>query len=280
VRVLRFADHYDLLSALVERSPTELQRRDLQRNQELQRWLALDAGQPVGAVTAFQRPDERTFLQFICREAGAYEPLAEAATTELGRPLHTVVDESNQEILEVLIEAGFATELTMERFEVPFDPALRILQRAWTPAAYRMHPADSVDRDALFELDNAIRGLVPGTDGWRGDRAMFEDELAEAPPFDPAAYLVAIHEPTGAYAGLVRIWRNPAGPRLGLIGVLPEHRGVPIAAALLRHALEAAADWGYDAFLTETSPENQSTYPLMRRLGAESRGRFHQLVRQ
>jgi GNAT superfamily N-acetyltransferase len=77
----------------------------------------------------------------------------------------------------------------------------------------------------------------------------------------------------------VRVWRNASGPRLGLVGVLPEHRSQPLAAVLLRQALTAAAAWGFDTFVSETSPHNPSTYPRVQRLGLEPAARLVQLVR-
>lgn len=78
----------------------------------------------------------------------------------------------------------------------------------------------------------------------------------------------------------MRIWRNPSGPRLGLIGVLPGHRSKPIAAALLKQALSAAATRGYVDLISETSPDNVYTYPRLRRMGATPIGSFEQMVRR
>ena len=77
-------------------------------------------------------------------------------------------------------------------------------------------------------------------------------------------------DPGRTPAGLVRIWRNPDEPSLGLIGVLPEHRHTLIAAALLQQALTAASGWGSETFLAATSPANAVIYPRMARLDAEA----------
>ena len=90
---------------------------------------------------------------------------------------------------------------------------------------------------------------------------------------------MAIDDQTGEYAGLIRIWRNPSGPRFGLIGVLPEYRGTPLAPALLKRALKAASRWGHDSFVAEVSPSNTAVHRRMVSLGAESRGRVLQLRR-
>lgn len=206
-------------------------------------------------------------------------PLTEAAATLRGS-LYTSADADDGETLDALNASGFAVELVMERFDIRFDRALTMLERARVPSGFSIHPADAVDEERLFTLDNTIRQDTPGTDGWRGDRQWFHEELSDAPPFDPTAYLVAVDNTNGEYVGLIRIWRNPTGPRFGLIGVIRQYRNTPIGAALLRQALSAASHWGESTFTTETSPGNQVIYPRMKRLGAESLGQFFQLVRR
>lgn len=183
------------------------------------------------------------------------------------------------ECVHALAAAGFETEAVGEVFRIRFDLAQRLLRRAWTPSGYRLERADRVDEAGLFTLDNALRNLVPGTDGWTGDRAAFREELT-SPEFDAGAYLVAVEEASHDLVGLVRIWRNATGPRLGLVGVLHAHRGQPVAAALLKEALLTAATWGFDEVVSETSPDNTHTYPRLRRMGATPIGSFMQMVRQ
>lgn len=165
-----------------------------------------------------------------------------------------------------------------DRFVVPFDAILRRLERtAWVPTGYAIRSVDDVDEDRAFELDNKGWNLVPGTDGWRGDRVWFGEEL-RSDEFDPAAYLIAIEETTVTYAGLLRVWRNPDGSRPGLVAVLPEHRVHSLAAALLKQGLGAASQWGFDTLATETSPQSPATYPRLIRMGSQPVGRFHQLT--
>ncbi len=151
------------------------------------------------------------------------------------------------------------------------------MRRAWIPSGYAVRSVADVDEERAFALDNRVRSLVPGTDGWIGNRDWFSDEL-RSEELDPNAYLLAVEQATDEFAGLVRIWRNPDGPRLGLIGILPEHRRTPLAAALLKQGLEAASTWGHEAFGTETSLANKGTYPALRRMGLTPVGRFHQLL--
>lgn len=232
----------------------------------------------MAAATAMRRPDDRTFLSIVGDDLDAHLILAEAAHRSLGVPVHLGVDGAAVDRLAAYGAAGFDVEITSERFRLRFDAVLDRVRRARVPPGITTSSAAEVDEGRLFRLDNAIRNDVPGTDGWRGNRDWFRDELATSPPFDASAYLVAIDDRNGDYVGLVRIWRNPGGPRFGLVGVVRSHRHSPIAAALLKQALEAAAAWGHPTFVTETSLSNGVIYPRMERVGAESLGRFHQLV--
>ncbi|MDH3190135.1 MAG: hypothetical protein OEM39_05790 [Acidimicrobiia bacterium] len=145
----------------------------------------------------------------------------------------------------------------------------------------RLAPAREVDSDRLFVLDNALRSDTPGTDGWVGNREWFAAELEE-----PAAYVAAVDVESAEPIGLVRIWRQPGKPHFGLIGVSRQHRGGGarggrgggVAAGLLRHGLEEAAEWGFDTFTADTSPSNTAIYSRMGRLGAESLGQSLQMV--
>jgi GNAT superfamily N-acetyltransferase len=279
VEVVQFTDEYELAAPVYGISPEELRARDDRQGQPLQRWIALGHGRALGAVSTWLRPDDRMLLYFVGRDPAVYPPLTDAVVEALSRRVYTFVDADDREAVEALQDSGFATELVEERFRIRFDRALARLERAWVPAGFSIHPADAVDEDRLFALDNTLRRDTLGTDGWFGDRDWFRDELAESPPFDPSAYLVAVDDRNGEYVGLVRIWRNPTGPRFGLIGVVRRCRNTPIAAALMKEALTAASSWGHGTFTTETSPANPIIYERMERVGAESLGQFLQMVR-
>ena len=274
-----FTDQYTSAARLLGTTEEELRHRIRVETHPRRRWLAFRGGNAVGVVVARLRPDDRMVLSFDCRELSAYGALTEVAAAALDRPLWTIVDSDDRPALIALRAAGFTSEFVGERFRIAFDSALDGLRRAWIPSGFSIHPADTVEEGRLFTLDNTVRHDVPGTEGWRGDREWFHEELVESPPFDPAGYLVAIDDRNGEYVGLVRIWRNATGPRLGLVGVIRQYRNTPIAAALLKHALTAASDWGHGSFVTETSRANTVIYPRLKRLGAESLGEFFRLVR-
>lgn len=271
MRVEPFAGQYEAVAALTGRPAQELRRRDEAR--PVRRWLAWAEGSVVAVATAATRPDRRTFLSLAGDPAG-YGLLTGAAAAALRRPLFTHADCGDGELLGVLAKAGFIEVLVFESFRIRFDDALAALRHARRPPSCSIVPASAAEPGRLFTLDVAVRQDVPGTDGWRGDRAMFLDELG-----DPAAYAVAVDGTNGEYAGLARVWRNPTGPRFGLVGVLRQYRGTPIGPALIRLVLEEAAGWGHDSFVTETSLTNRAVHPRLVKVAAERLGREAQLRR-
>lgn len=271
-----FDGDYDAIAPVHGVDATAVRTRDLRLGRP-KRWVAWDEGRAIATVTASPRPDQRLFMSFEGVD-DAIGPLALAAAQELDRPIHALVASSDTIRLDQLTNVGFVIESTIESFDVPFLAARRALRRAWLPAGHRVISAAVADRTRLFELDNLVRNDVPGCDGWLGRREWFDAELDDAPPFDPDAYLVMEHMASCAYVGLVRIWRNPTGPRLGLVGTRRTHRRAPFAAHLLDLALRAASGWGFDTFATEASTANRVTHPALRRLGAMSTGMSHQLV--
>ena len=243
------------------------------------RWLAVQDDVAIAAVSARRRPDSRFFVSLVGQDRTAHEPLVATAGEALMSALHTFVNEADSDSIRELRRAGFDVEVVEEAFRIRFDRVLSRLRRSWIPRGIGVHPADSVDPDRLVKLDNSIRQDVPGCDGWQGDRTWLAAELAESPPFDRSAYLVAVDERNGDHVGLIRIWRNPDGPRLGLVGVTRSHRNTTLAAGLLKQALTAASRWGHDSFVAETSPDNPVVYRRMASVGAESLGRFFQMAR-
>lgn len=278
--VARFHDQYALAAAAYGTTVDELRERDRSRTSPPHRWLALDGNRAAGAVVVSRRPDRRAFLSFACPDPAAYAPLVRAVAADgCGGRLYATADAADPELLDALRSAGFVEEYEFERFRVSFAAALAAVARSPLPSGFIIEAADDVDERRLFTLDATVRQDVPGTEGWRGDRAMFHAELAEAPPFDRSAYLVAVDAENGEYAGLARIWRNPSGPRFGLVGVTRQYRTTLVGPALIRLALEGAAGWGHETFDTEASTANPVTFKRLKRLG-ESLGRDYQLVRR
>ncbi len=233
-------------------------------------WVAQEGSRVIAAAETLLRPDDRLFVRFA-GDPAATGPLARHIAVATEHRIHASAP-ADTSLVGQLVTAGFDIENTIEHFTVPFDSALSAVSRAHLPARYRLIDVSGADHDRLFNLDNQVRQLVPGTDGWHGNRVWFEDELT-----DPAAYAVAVEAATGDYVGLARMWRNPDGPRFGLIGVLENHRRPSPAPALLGQVLSQAAEWGYPGFTTETALTNGVVHPRLSRIGTPT-GRAHQLV--
>ena len=136
-----------------------------------------------------------------------------------------------------------------------------------------------LDPDRLRRLDDALRQDVPGSEGWRWDAEEFRAETF-GPFFDPATYLVAVDRASGEYAGLVRIWRNRAGPRLGLIGTLARYRRRGVARALLGQAFGVLAARGETSVTCEVDDTNVVSVSWLTGLGARRYGGNAELIRR
>lgn len=239
-------------------------------------WVALDDFEPAGGVEVRERPDGRAFLSLFGSNVLALRLLVDCARESLARPLYAVCHDDGRD-RELLIDLGFEAVLIEDVFRVGFREALSGVSRAWVPTQHSIVPASSVDPRRLFDLDNRLRRMVPGTEDWQGDFEMFVGELSQSPPFEDAGYLVGVDDRSGELFGLIRFWRNRSGPRLGMIGVAPSRRGTTLGPALLAHGLDAASRWGSTHFVTETARTNRHVHRRLLDLGAEITGSFEVL---
>ena len=190
-------------------------------------WRALDGDLVAGEVSARRRPDNRWFLYFDTWRADACPPLGDAVARDLGRDLYVTLEDAEYDALDACAQAGFAVHRRESYYRIPTDPAVTGLAGAVLPTGLDVLSAADADITRLRLLDDALRQDVPGCTGWRWDAEEFRAETF-SPFFDPATYLVAVDRASGEYAGLVRIWRNRAGPRLGLIAVLAAQGGTSV----------------------------------------------------
>ncbi|MDJ0496220.1 MAG: hypothetical protein QNJ89_00215 [Acidimicrobiia bacterium] len=274
MRVARFNGEYNAIAPLYDQTPAQLARRDAESPERPQRWVAVDGGVVVASALLRERPDTRVFVSYAGEPAAA-GPLSASIQAACRCDIYTSVDDGVPELRAVLLAAGFTTALTSERFEIAFAAALSRLRHTPIPPGFTVIKAHDADPDRLFHLDNAVRNRVPGTDGWQGNRAWFAIELD-----DPAAYLVAVDGSSDVYAGLARIWRNPSGPRFGLVGTREEYRRARIGPPLIRLVLEEAVQWGHPTFEAETAMTNRYLHHRLQRIAARSLGRREQLVRR
>lgn len=275
-----------VVAPLLDLDGAELTKRN-RANPPVGRWIARSRapdhetqGPAVGVVTATVRPDDRLFLVHRLADEASFGPLLGAAVDDLARlrpgAVHLTVDRQATDRIGSARSMGFEVDLEGASYEVPFAGALAAMPDR-VSNGIDVVSADRVDPDALYALDLKLRNDVPGNDGWRGNRAWFDDEMT-GPEFDPAAYPVAVDGSTGQPVGLCRFWRNADGPALGMLGVEPGHRNGLAAVTLLRTGMSAAARWGHATFTTHTAR------PALRRrmtaIGATETGGFVRLRRR
>jgi ribosomal protein S18 acetylase RimI-like enzyme len=242
-------------------------------------WRALDGDLVAGEVSARLRPDNRCFLYFDTWRADACPPLADAVARDLGRDLYVTLEDAEYDALDACAEAGFAVHRRESYYRIPTDPAVTGLAGAVLPTGLDILSAADADITRLRLLDDALRQDVPGSDGWRWDAEQFRAETF-SPFFDPATYLVAVDGASGQYAGLVRIWRNRAGPRLGLIATLASYRRRGVARALLGQAFAVLAAQGATSVVGEVDDTNVASLSLLTGLGARRYGGNVELIRR
>ncbi len=94
-----------------------------------------------------------------------------------------------------------------------------------------------------------------------GDSSRLFESLDDS-DFDPALYLVAVHEQTGSYDGLIRVWNRLPWPRLGCLGVRFPWRRTRLPAALVSAVAHVLRDRGVTDVVTETDVRNGGSYPM------------------
>ena len=256
----------------------DLRRQDQRAPGRTERWLLESAGDVIATARLIERPDNRAFASFGGDVTAIPQLCDQMADSTMAR-LCVGVDESDAELVERLIGAGFQVEARIDSFTIAFEQAVRLFEKVTVPQGFSIVSATDADLDRMFTLDTALRQDVPGCDGWRGDRLVFGAEFEQRPPFHPDGYLVAVDDQNGEYAGLIRMWRNLERPKLGLVGVSRQYRNTLLAAALLRRALEASSTWGFASFEADVSPANPTIHRRLARLGAVQTSRRLQMVR-
>lgn len=216
-------------------------------------WFASDdRGEPIGLALATVRPDGRVFVTHRLASESAFAPLLTEALADIDGPVHVTVRSDQTDRAACAWSLGLREELSSAGYHVPFDRALSILPTPRPNADARIAAVTDVDPDRLYALDLELRNDTPGNDGWQGNRAWFDDEL-KGPECDPSGYLVAVDGRDSELIGLCRIWRNPEGPALGMLGVRQDRRQGFVAVRLLRETLVNASTWGWPTFSTHTA---------------------------
>jgi RimJ/RimL family protein N-acetyltransferase len=197
----------------------------------------------------------------------------------LQRAVLADADESDADMQALLADHGFATSRREHLYLLPVDFAIAWLSGRRLPAGCTLISAADADIDRHRMLDEALRQDIPGSAGWHSDPAEFRSMIFDDPEFDPATYLIAVTS-GGAYAGLVRIWNAPGVPRLGMIGVLREHRRAGLASAMLATTLSVVAARGTAGVSCEVDQANVPSNALLTKLGAQRTGGTAELALQ
>jgi len=239
-------------------------------------WHALEDDIVVGRGHALHRPDGRAFISIDTWADDVFVALAEAMTRDLPSPVYTVVAEDDREHLGRWSMRGFVDNRREDEYLVPTAPEITGLRSATLPDGFTLIGADQTEVDRLRRLDQDLRQDVPGYAGWVNTPEEFHRLRFENRFFDPATYLVAVHE--DEYVGMVRIMALPRVPRLGLIGVRPEYRRRGLARVMLATAFRVLHERGIAGVSAEADESNPASRNLLRGIGAERTGGAIELV--
>jgi RimJ/RimL family protein N-acetyltransferase len=224
------------------------------------------------------RPDGRLLVRPAAEWTARAAREAVKIAKRRGAPALAHVDERDSVQHDVLTAVGFADSRRQAVVAVSVENALAALAGATLPPGVDARSAADVDEDRLRLLDDELRQDMPGTPGWRSTPDEFRDQTFADPAFDPRTYLVAVDRGSGEYLGLVRIWMNPGGPRLGAVGVRRAYRRRRIASALIANTLEAVRTTGATEVTMEYDLANVASRTLAERLGARRLGTRIELV--
>jgi ribosomal protein S18 acetylase RimI-like enzyme len=184
----------------------------------------------------------------------------------LPRPLYTVVDEDDLDLLSRWERTGFGPRRREWEYVVPTDPRITGLDSVLPPPGVTTLAAGEAEEGPLRELDRVIRDEVEATFGWQNMPAEVPARPDGALVLDPTRYTVAVQ--SGAYVGLVRVVPLPRQPRIGLIAVRADRRRRGIARALLAQVLGSAHRRGIATASADVNQSNEAAINLFEGVGA------------
>lgn len=239
-------------------------------------WHALDDDRVVGRGEVSRRPDGRLFLSIDAWHGTVFDRLAEAMLAGLPRPLYTIVDEADVDLLVRWERAGLAPRRREWEYVIPTDPGITGLGSAVPPRGVTVLAVGEAQAGPLSALDRVIRDEVEASVGWQ----QMPVEILSGPDGparpDPARYAVAAR--ADQYVGLVRVAPLPRQPRIGLIAVRSDQRRQGIARALLAEVLGSAHRRGIAAASADVHQSNGAAIALLQRIGARRTGSNLELV--
>jgi GNAT superfamily N-acetyltransferase len=235
-------------------------------------WHALDDGQVTGRGEATTRPDGRVFLSVDAWHRSVFDQLANAMLAAMPAPLHTVVDETDHELLAGWLQAGLTIRRREWEYAVPTDQPV-----TEPPPGVTIVPAGAAQDGPLRELDRGVRAEVEATVGWQEMPAEVLPRPVDDTIVDPTKYAVAVED--GEYVGLIRVVQVTRLPRIGLIAVRAARQRRGIARALLTHSLGVLHQAGIETASAEVNEANEAATALFEGIGARRANSTLELVR-
>ena len=240
-------------------------------------WHALDDDRVAGRGELSLRPDGRRFVSVDAWHGTVFGRLAGAMLADLPRPLYTVVDEADVDLLSRWERLGFGPRRREWEYVVPTDPQVTGLGSVPSPGVTVL-PAGAASEGPLRALYQVIRAEVEATVGWANMPAEVPARVDGSGLLDPSRYVVAVY--AGEYAALARVVPLPRQPRIGLIAVRADLRRRGAARALLAHVLGAAHGRGVATASAEVNQSNEPAIALFESIGARRTGSNLELVRR
>ncbi|PYC87670.1 GNAT family N-acetyltransferase [Streptomyces tateyamensis] len=242
-------------------------------------WHAVAGRELLGRGDASRRPDGRLFVSIDAWQGAVFDQLAAAMLADLPAPVHTVVDEADQDELAAWQRCGFTVARRESGYLVPTDPQRTGLGTVRPPAGVTVLPAGAAQEVPLTELVHAVRAEVEAAAGWHTMPAEILPSLTGYPVVDPARYAVA--RQGEAYLGLLRLGGPPGRnqPRIGLLAVRADQHRRGIARALLAQVLGEQHRGGRDSVWAEVDQANPAAVALFEGIGARRAATTLELVR-
>jgi ribosomal protein S18 acetylase RimI-like enzyme len=233
-------------------------------------WRAVVDDREVGRGDASRRSDGRILVSIDAWHGAVFDRLAEAMLADLPRPLHTMVDGSDDETFAGWERAGMVLGRREWLYRVPTGP-----RPGAAPAGLTLLPIGAPEQAQLQELYSAIRAEVEATVGWATMPIEMPPQPAGA-PIDPSRYAVAVGP--DRYDGLVRVVTRRGHARIGLVAVRADRRRRGIGRALLVDVLATLHRDGIGAASADVDGSNAAAMALLEGLGGQQAGCGLELV--
>lgn len=240
-------------------------------------WRATEATRVVGQAEATTRPDGRIFISIDAWNDVAFDHLAATMLADLQGPLHTILDETDGDLLARWERHGLDRRRSEYEFRVPTRHPAIANALASPPEGITVVPFGAADASRLCDLDRCLRREVGAMSGWHTMPAEVLPRPDGGTTIDPARYAIA--ERGGRYVGLLRVAGHPRQPRLGALAVRSEEQGRGVGRTLLAYALSALGERGVVAATTEVDRTNETALRLLDGFGAQHIGTALELER-